>query len=286
VTTAALAVVGRGLVALDEPVIRADDLAVQRGEGVFETARVCAGRPVLLEAHLDRMRLGAARLAITLPSDDAWRAAADTALAASGAGDGLLKLLCTRGPEDGEPVAFALVLPQAERLARQREHGVRAVTLTLGLTAEAAATAPWLLRGVKSTSYAVNMASMRAAEAQGAEDAIWISADGFVLEAPTSNVVWVAGEVAVTPPAEGGLLRGVTLEALRAGAAEVGVRLEVRPGSVDELRSAAELMLTSSVRGVAPVLALDGVAVGDGTVGPVTRALRAAYEALCHLPNG
>jgi 4-amino-4-deoxychorismate lyase len=281
VTTPALAVVGRGIVPLDEPVVRADDLVVQRGEGVFETARVSSGRPVLLDAHLDRMRLGAARLAITLPTDDEWRVAAEQAIAASGAGDGLLKLLCTRGPDGGDPVAFAMVLPAADRLARQRSEGISAVTLTLGLTAAAAAEAPWLLRGVKSTSYAVNMASLREAEAQGGDDAIWVSADGIVLEAPTSNVIWVAGDVAVTPPAEGGLLRGVTLEALRAGAAEAGVRLDVRPGTVAELRAAAEVMLTSSVRGVAPVLQLDGAAVGDGRVGPVTSALRAAYEFLC-----
>jgi 4-amino-4-deoxychorismate lyase len=276
-----LVVLGRGVVAWDEPVVRADDLGLQRGDGLFETARLSAGRPVLLAGHLERMAAGAAALALAVPPDAEWHDAVTLALAEYGPHDGVLKLVCTRGPEGGTPVAFVQAFPAPALLARQRAEGVSALTLTLGLTSTAAAEAPWLLRGVKSLSYAVNLASLRAAAERGADDAIWVGSDGVVLEAPTANVVWVRGDEAVTPPAEIGLLRGITLGALRAGAATRGVRLVERPGTVDELRAADEVLLTSSIRGVCPVVRLDGAPVGSGAVGSVTASLRAAYEELC-----
>jgi 4-amino-4-deoxychorismate lyase len=154
-----------------------------------------------------------------------------------------------------------------------REHGVSAVTLTLGVPAGLRTDAPWLLGGVKSTSYAVNMATLRAAEAVGAEDAIWTSSDGYVLEAPTSTVAWVADGRLVTPPAEQvGTLPGTTAAVALALSP---VPVDVRLGTVDELRAADEVLLLSSVRGVTPVVRLDGRELG---IGPVTTAVRAAFE--------
>jgi len=284
-TTVSLYVLGRGLLDPAAPVLAADDAGVQRGDGLFETVRVSAGRAVLLDAHLDRMALGAARVGIAVPDRDAWGTAAAAAIAAAGAGDGLLKLLCTRGPEGGAPVAFAMVSPVPEATVRGREVGVHAVVLSLGASSAARAASPWLLGGVKTTSYAVHMAALREAQARGFDDAVWVDADGVVLEAPTANVAWVAGGVVVTPLAEEvGVLRGTTIDALiaRAGLAGLaGLDVEVRAGHVDELREADEVLLTSSVRGVAPVLSLDRLPVGTGAVGPVTAALRAAYEDLC-----
>jgi 4-amino-4-deoxychorismate lyase len=277
-----LYVLGRGLVDPASPVIAADDAGVQRGDGLFETVRVQGGRAVLLDAHLDRMARGAARVSIVVPDRAAWTEAAAAAISAAGGGDALLKLLCTRGPEDGAPLAFAAVAPVAEATVRAREEGVHAVTLSLGVSSGARAASPWLLAGVKTTSYAVNMAALREAQARGFDDAVWVDADGVVLEAPTANVAWVRGGAVVTPPAdEVGVLRGTTLDALVARAGLDGIAVEVRTAYVDELRDADEVMLTSSVRGVAPVLSLDGLPVGDGGVGPVTAALRAAYEAIC-----
>lgn len=281
-TSVALFVLGRGLVDPLLPVVLADDAGLLRGDGLFETVRVCDGRPVLLDAHLDRMTRGAERVSIAVPSRELWAAAALSVVAESGAGDGLLKLVCTRGAEGGAPLAFAMVSPVPEATVRGRELGVHAVTLGLGVSAAARVASPWLLGGVKTTSYAVNMAALREAQARGFDEAIWVDADGVVLEAPTANVAWVRSGVVVTPPAEEvGVLRGTTLDALLAHAGLEGMAVEVRAGRVEELRAADEVMLTSSVRGVAPVLSLDGVPVGTGSVGPVTAALRAAYEDIC-----
>lgn len=253
------------------PVVRADDLGLARGESVFETMRVAGGRPAFLSLHLDRLARSAERVAIALPGG--WEGLARFAVDAYAEQDGVLRLTCTKGAPGAEPVGFALVTPVPPTTLHARQHGVSAVTLQLGVPAALRADAPWLLGGVKSTSYAVNMASLRAAEDQGAQDAIWISSDGVVLEAPTATVAWVADGRLVTPPAEQvGTLPGTTAAVALALSS---VPVETRLGTVDELRGADEVMLLSSVRGVAPVIRLDGVDLG---VGPVTAALRAAYE--------
>ena len=253
------------------PVLRADDLGVARGESVFETLRVAGGRPAFLQLHLDRMARSAARLALDLPGG--WAELAHAAVEAYDGTDGVLRLTCSKGAPGAGPVGFALVTPVPAETVRGRTEGVTAVTLTLGVPAGLRAEAPWLLGGVKSTSYAVNMATLRAAEAEGAQDAVWTSSDGQVLEAPTSTVAWVSGGVVVTPPADAvGTLPGTTAH-VALGLSPVPV--EVRPGTVEELRAADEVMLLSSVRGVAPVVRLDGRELGTG---PVTAQLREAFE--------
>jgi 4-amino-4-deoxychorismate lyase len=257
------------------PVLRADDLGVLRGESVFETARVVAGRPTFLPAHLARLARSASRLAIPLPTG--WEELAALAVGAYGPGDGVLRLICTKGPPDGQPLALALVTPVPAETIRGREQGVRAITLTLGIDAGVRARSPWLLGGVKATSYAVNMASLRHAQAEGADDVIWVSTDGEVLEAPTSTVAWVMAGRLVTPPAgDVGILPGTTLDVVLGLCDELGTPYDIRTGTLVELASADEVLMMSSVRGLAPVTELDGRFLG---VGPVTAALRAAFEA-------
>ena len=251
------------------PLLRADDLGVVRGEAVFETLRVAGGRPAFLDLHLARMQRSAGRVGIALPGG--WT---ELALAAAATqDDGFLRLTCTKGAPDAGPVGFAVAGPISDEIVRGREHGVRVVTLTLGVDAGARVQAPWLLGGVKSTSYASNMATQRAAVERGAQDAIWVSGDGEVLEAPTATVAWVRAGRVVTPPAdEVGTLPGTTAEA---ALAHSPLPVDIRRASASELAEADEVMLLSSVRGVAPVVELDGRRLD---VGPVTVHLRAAFE--------
>ena len=245
----------------ETPILRGDDLGVLRGESVFETLRVVDGRPVHLDAHLARHAVSAARLDLSLPGG--WR---ELALAAAeGVDEGVMRLVWTRGG-----VGFALVTDVPAESVRARTHGLRVLTLTLGISADVRGAAPWLLGGVKSTSYAVNMASQRHAQALGADDAIWLSSDGWVLEAPTSTVVVVSGGRLSTPPVATGILPGTTLAALRDL-----VDVPERPISVADLAAADEVMLLGSVRGVAPVVWLDGRELG---IGPLTRELSLRFE--------
>jgi 4-amino-4-deoxychorismate lyase len=131
---------------------------------------------------------------------------------------------------------------------------------------------------VKATSYAVNMASLRHAQAEGADDVVWVSTDGEVLEAPTATVGWVTDGRLLTPPSgDVGILPGTTADIVLGLCDQIGAAHEVRRGTVDELQRADEVLMMSSVRGVAPVTELDGRSLG---IGPVTAALRDAFERL------
>ncbi|MEP7055352.1 MAG: aminotransferase class IV [Actinomycetota bacterium] len=274
-----LAVVGRGVVDPTTPVIRGDDVGVTRGDGLFESMRVRNQQPFLFDSHLGRMQLGAARMSLPLPDAHAWRATLAAALTAYGDDLGVLRLFTTRGP-DGEdsPLSYLLVSPVPTTTIATSRDGTHAVTLSLGMSASARAAAPWLLGGVKATSYAVPMAAKREAESRGAVDAIWLSSDGEVLEEATSCVVWVRGGSVFTVPVDTGILSGTTLECVRALSGAGGVPIVDRHTSLDDLRGADEMLLLSAIRGVAPVLTLDGNPVGDGRIGPVGQSLRAAFE--------
>jgi 4-amino-4-deoxychorismate lyase len=172
----------------------------------------------------------------------------------------VLRLIVTRGrTEGGPPTAYALLVPIGARQLAERRDGVSAITLSRGMTADATVEAPWLLGGVKAISYAVNMAALRYARASGADEVIFISSDGQLLEAPTATVVWLAGGVLRTPPpAPLGILDGVTVRHLFRAAAAAGFGTEIQRGTVADLHAADGVWLLSSVRIAAAVLALDG----------------------------
>jgi 4-amino-4-deoxychorismate lyase len=126
------------------------------------------------------------------------------------------------------------------------------------------AEAPWLLGGVKSTSYAVNMAAESEARARGADDAVFVRDDGVVLEGPVTNVWWRSGSTLFTPSLELGILAGVTRAAVLEAAPRAG--LEVREGeyTLARLLDAEEVFTTSSVREVMPAVRVDDRAFQRG----------------------
>ena len=269
-TLISLAVSGRGLVDPDEPVVHADDEAFLRGRGAFETTRVYAGRPFRLERHLERLAESAARLGLAVPAGIPELAA--EALGAAGPVDAFLRLYVTPGREArGEPLALALVGELPPDLEDLRQRGISLVTVPLGVDP------PWLLGGVKSTSYAANMVAVDEAKRRGADDALFLARDRIVLEGPTTNVWWRRGETLYTPQLELGVLAGVTRAVLAEAAPELGYRVEEGAYGLPDLLAADEVFTSSSVREVMPVAAVDGT---QFELGPAARALQAALRAL------
>ncbi|GAB3071503.1 aminotransferase class IV [Micromonospora schwarzwaldensis] len=256
-----VAVPGRGLVPAGEPVLRGDDLGVLHGDGLFETLHLRAGRPWLRDEHLARLRAGAAAIDLPLPPVEALVELLDAVRVGWPAQtEGALRLVCTRGPEgDGPPTVYATLgeVPAATR--RARHLGVTVATLPLGVTARSRPELGWLPAGVKSTSYAPNTAARRWARRAGVDDLLWVSTDGYVLEAPTANVVWLtAGTLLTVPAAATGVLPGVTAHHLLGRAAELGLTAGERLPTVADLHGAEAIWLTSSLRGPAEVTSLDG----------------------------
>jgi 4-amino-4-deoxychorismate lyase len=147
------------------------------------------------------------------------------------------------------------------------------VSLGLGVPADFRATAPWLLGGAKTLSYAVNMAALRHAHAVGADDVVLTSLEGRLLEGPTSTVVWAAGGTLHTPPLDTGILPGTTVARLFERAADDGWPTSSSPGTVADLHAADAVWLLSGVRLAAVVHTLDGVPRGDAGLTARVRAL-------------
>jgi 4-amino-4-deoxychorismate lyase len=205
------------------------------------------------------MRRSAAALDIAF-DEPAWRALIDEAVAAwAHPGEAAMKLLLTRGSPSGPPSGFVSIGPLPADYPRQRRDGLRIVTLSRGLPSDAFTDAPWLLGGVKSLSYAVNMAGQREAARRGADDAVFVSTDGVVLEAPTGSVVWSAGRTLhTTPTGATGILAGTTQRLLFERAAVAGWRTAETCASVADLHAADVVWLVGSVRGPVDVVDLDG----------------------------
>jgi 4-amino-4-deoxychorismate lyase len=248
------------------PLLHADDLAVVRGDGIFESLLVRDGRPCLLEAHLARLTHSARLMDLPEPDLARWRAAAATAAARwteAGGGEGVMRLIYSRGRESGpEPTAFVMVGAVPSRVAAARTRGVAALTLARHLPADGATDMPWLLAGAKTLSYAVNMAALRYAERHGAGDVIFISSEGHVLEGPRSTVV-IATEIdgrlgLLTPPPWYPILRGTTQQALFEVARNKGYDCDYRALKPADLFAAQGVWLVSSITLAARVHTLDG----------------------------
>lgn len=250
---------GGGPAAADAPLLHADDLAVLRGDGVFETLLVRDGTACLLEAHLQRLARSAESMDLAAPDLPEWRRAVDTALRQWPAdAEGALRLIYSRGRESGgDPTAYVMITALPARIIEARRAGVAAITLDRGLPARGEAM-PWLLAGVKTLSYAVNMAALRHAAKHGADDVIFISSDGYVLEGPRSTVVLVEAGRLITPPASQPILRGTTAESLFEVARDAGYRCEYIPLRESDLAAAQDIWLVSSITLAARVHTLDG----------------------------
>jgi len=274
----ALAVLGRGLVDPDAPVIHADDAGLLRGLAAFETLRVYGGRPFALVEHLERLRLSATRMHLPLPELATLEDLAAVALEAAGVADCTLRFTVTGGREGAGPVAMVIIGALPSCLDDMRARGIAVISLSLGTDPRSRRDAPWLLDGVKSTSYAVNMAAHDEAERRGAGDAVFVAADGSVLEGPTTNVWWRRGSTLVTPALDLGILAGVTRSYVLRLAADAGYRTVEGWFLLGDMAAAEEAFTSSSIRELMPIVRLDDKAIGSGRPGHAATSLQAALR--------
>ena len=263
-------VLGHGLI--DDPdraVLCADDLGLTRGDGCFDATRMHTepdGTSHIdhLDAHLARFEHSA--IGLELPCDvDAWRSLIGEAAAAwMYPGEAVMRVMLSRGRESApmEPVTGVLTITPLDEAASKGRQGISVITLDRGHTSDAFTDAPWLLGGIKTLSYAINVAAGREAKRRGADDALFVSSDGFALEAPRSALVWRIGDRLATTRLVGtGILASITQAAAFEAAAAAGVETAYDLITVDRVVRADGAWLLSSGRLVAPILQLDGVAM-------------------------
>ncbi len=240
-----LACVDGAVIAAEEAVIPATDDGLLRGDGVFEVMRCYGGRPFAIDEHLDRLERSAANLRLPL-NVAAVREDVGSLLAAVPEHQGLVRLLVTRG---GHRLALTEPLPRLPDAMR-----LAAVTFAPSR----------ILDGIKSLSYAGNMLATRLAQERGFDEALLVTPHGRVLEAPTASFFWVRGGALFTTPLSDHILASIT----RARLMELtGAREAVC--TLDEVGSAEEAFLASTVREALPVAAVEDIELPVD--GPVTR---------------
>ncbi|MDK4252525.1 aminodeoxychorismate lyase [Corynebacterium propinquum] len=274
-----------------QPVVFWDDAAVTRGEAVFESVLVRAGRAANLQRHLARLQRSAQRLELPVPERELWARATTVAVTdwqqhlaeagqragaladASGVDIGGVDAKCTwtysRGRQSVaapgmQPTAWLVIAPVTESVLRQRREGVRAQLVPRGWTTTV---------GAKTVNYAATMSALR--QARGFDDVIFVEPaigsserEARVLEGATSTVVLVlrddgVGKRRLVTPA-GDVLAGTTVDALFEYAAARGWRCENRPVTAGELYQAESVWLISSVRIAARVTSLGGLEATGG----------------------
>ena len=257
----AAAVAGHGLVDPTAPLVTADDEGFARGRAAFETLRVYGGRPFRFEEHLDRLRASSGRLGLPEPDPGALRGAAQLALTHAATSEAVLRLYWTPGVSPEGPRGIALVSAVPDWIEPARARGQRLVSL-----AYPRRSAPWLLPGTKSVSYATHIAAESEAKRRGADDAVLVDLDGTVLEGPVTNVWWREGRTLLTPSLELGILAGETRAVLLDLAAEAGYDIQTGMYPLERLVAADEVFTSSSVREVMPVASVDGRALAGREV--------------------
>ncbi len=234
----------------DEAAVPVRDWVVLRGDGCFEAIRSYGGRLFRLDDHLDRLERSATALDLPLPARHELVAWSEEA--ARQGGDCSIRVVVTRGSGHPGVDLPGRVVVLAEPLPNLPE-AYRLVPLPAPWHPGGD---PWELSGVKSTSYAPNMAAQRRAQAAGFDDALLVSREGWILELPTSSVGWFHEGSVQTPALDLGILDSITRRVVLDEASRAG--LEVREGrfSIEALLSADEAFVMSTLKEVRPVRAV------------------------------
>jgi branched-chain amino acid aminotransferase len=260
------------------------------GDSVYEVTRTFGGRPFALDEHLDRLARSGAGLGMALPPRDEIARAVEEAVAQSGEAECYVRVVVTRG---SGPIGLDPALADAPRLV------VLALPLSLpdaalyrdGATVAivgARRSAPGSVDPqVKSGNYLSSVMAVAEARRRGAYEALMCDSVGRLAEGASSNLFLVRpganGARLATPPLSVGLLEGITRRHVIDLARSAGLGVDELALWPADLQRAEEAFLTSSVRGVMPIVRVDGpdgsALIGDGRPGPVTRRIAAAYLA-------
>lgn len=253
------------------------DRAFLFGDSVYEVIPIFAGHPFRLTEHLSRLKQSLAAISIHYRVDEShWREIIAKLCKDYAGTDCALYLQVSRGaapqrkhvfPENAVPTVMAMVkLSKAD-----------ASKISSGISAISCEDIRWHRCDIKSTSMLGNVLMAQQAAAAGADEAILLR-DGYVTEGSSCNVFVVIDGVIYTAPKGPHILGGVTRELVIELAREHGLELEEKSVSLDQLKIADEVWISSSNREILAVVELDGKKIAEGVPGPLCKVMQGHYR--------
>lgn len=264
---------------VDGPHVSARDRGFTLADGAFETMIALEGVVFRLERHL--ARLAHALRTLEIPEPQELRVWVCDAVIAAGP-EAAVRLTVTRGPgaagiaphPDSSPTVVIAVSPLPAFGAAVYEVGLSAHVASGRINERSMTT------GLKTLAYTDAIAALFEANHAGADEALFLNTSSQCAEATSSNLFIVTGGRLVTPPLACGVLPGITREAVLEQASAIGLDSAERAFGLDDLFAGSEAFLTSSLRGIAPLVRVASRAIGDGRPGAATRRVADAYREL------
>lgn len=254
------------------------------GDGVFEGMRIYSGKVFRLTEHLQRLDESGRAIGLQMPIDlETMAKDVNDTVARNDIEDGYIRLIVTRGAGALGLDPFKCSDPQLIIIADSitlypdsaYENGLDLVTAST-IRNHPAALSP----RIKSLNYLNNILAKMEGLRAGCVEALMLNHKGEVAECTGDNIFIVKDGKLFTPPIEAGILEGITRNAVLELAQQAGIETAEIPLTRHDLYVADECFLTGSAAEVIAAVKLDGRAIGDGTVGPITQQLNQAFRAL------
>ena len=247
------------------------------GDGVYEVIPAYSRKPFRLAEHLDRLQhsLDGIRLKNPFNNED-WKNLLEQIIAQNEGEDQYLYLHITRGVAKRDH-AFPVNVPPTVFIMSNPLLPPPAELLVSGTSAVTALDNRWIRCDVKAISLLPNVLLRQLAVDVHALETILIR-DGFLTEGAASNIFVVKNKVLLAPPKSHLMLPGITYDVVLELAAANQIPHEIREISESEVRTADEILLTSSTKEIMPITSLDKKSVGNGRPGELFARLHALYQ--------
>lgn len=272
-----LAYVNDAFCPLDQARVSIEDRGFLFADGVYEVIISYGGKPFRLPEHLERLRRSLELVSIAFDVEAAGVAdIVQEGIRKSGWDRTQVYMQVTRGvaprehpfPKDAKPTFVAFFRQPRKISPDKREKGIRLI---------AAPDFRWDRCYIKSIALLPNVLAKQGAIDAGADDAVFVTPDCLVHEATAANVFMIKDGRGRTPDKNQRILHGITRQSVLECAQALNIPIDETPVRMDELQAADEVFITSTTVEILGVVELDGRPIGNGNVGPLTRAIHEQF---------